>query len=105
MSAKKTYQLRFEYYVPSVAWVEVEAESLAQAIVQAASIDAEDDLGFQCDFNCSTSSRLVCVVDEHDQTVAEFSDEYWKGSAAWMEADLRDQWTADAPVSAEGVDA
>ena len=102
MSALKTYRLRFEYYVPSVTWVEVEAECLAQAMEQAASIDAEEDLGFECDFNSSTSSRLVCVLDENDQTVADLSAEYWEGSSFWMEADLREQWTADALAEAVG---
>lgn len=87
----KTYYFNYEFLVPSMATMELEADSLEEALEMARDLDTSNDAEWKLDFESSTHTRLHSIDDEDRELIARISvpESVWLWS--WPEADLIDQ--------------
>ena len=88
-----TFKLKYERYVQEAAWVEVKADSLAEAMAMAWELDSDElDWEEEC---LVEGERLYGVVEgpiEEDNWVAKVNLEHVLGAITWFNEDLRQQW-------------
>ena len=97
-SGRPSFTLKFERYAQEVAWVEVEADNLDQAMVEAKQIDARD-LDWEIEDTDPTYPRLYGIKDEEQEWVATVDLKPLLGIPTWFSEDLRDEWTVDGSGS------
>ncbi|KGM57486.1 hypothetical protein N799_05320 [Lysobacter arseniciresistens ZS79] len=90
-----TYTLKFEHSLQECAFVEVEADSMDQAIEKARDMDTQEmDLEWESDGYYNTDDRLYSVESDEGYVNVDLGD--LVNTLTWMEVDLRDQWKGSA---------
>jgi len=83
------YTLKFERYSQEVAFVNIKAKSLKDAIRKSCSIDI-DDIDWE-EESLVDGERLYGVQDENDEWKAIVQLSHLLGVPTWFNADLRDE--------------
>ena len=100
----RTYYFNYEFFVPSRGTIEVEAESMLEAIEKAREIDIYDEGEFLCDFDASTDTRLYSI-DCDEREIARISVPETLNLWSWTTIDLIEQLDRLGGVELEQPDA
>lgn len=90
-NGKKTFTLKFESYVQEVQWVEVQANSLDEAMELAQAIDTDDLEDWEYEVRVD-HPRLYGVKDGAGEWVYEVDLSHHWGKPLWTQDCARDQW-------------
>ena len=100
----RTYYFNYEFFVPRRGTIEVEAESMLEAIEKTREIDIYDEGEFLCDFDASTDTRLYSIdCDGGEIARIEVPEALYLWS--WTNIDLVEQLDRPGATEVEQPDA